>query len=123
MTRVAAVAPVILLMLFTGLLWLLGLVCGADRRRYVTDLSQQAMERSEADRSQLVLRRCARPGHVRANPATCRTPWATPPCGPPAAMTAAAATWTAPPAACSPGTSAGLLSRAGGQDPIRSLLS
>lgn len=44
MTRVAAVVPVILLVLFTGLLWLLGLVCGDDRRRYVTDLSQQAME-------------------------------------------------------------------------------
>lgn len=41
--RVAAVVPVVLLVLFTGLLWLLGLMCGRDRRRYVTDLSQQAM--------------------------------------------------------------------------------
>jgi fumarate reductase subunit D len=42
-TRVAAVVPVILLVLFTGLLWLLGLMCGRERRRYVIDLSQQAM--------------------------------------------------------------------------------
>jgi len=41
--RVAAVVPVILLVLFIGLLWLLGLMCGRDRRRYVTNLSQQAM--------------------------------------------------------------------------------
>jgi hypothetical protein len=37
--------------------------------------------------------------------ATCRTPWGTPPRVLPAAMTAAAATWTAPLATCSPGTS------------------
>jgi putative Mn2+ efflux pump MntP len=43
MIRVAAVIPVVLIVLFTGLLWLLGLMCGRDRRRYVTDLSQQAM--------------------------------------------------------------------------------
>ncbi len=43
MMRVAAVVPVVLLVLFTGLLWLLGLMCGRERRRYVTDLSQQAM--------------------------------------------------------------------------------
>ena len=43
MVRVAAVVPVVLLVLFTGLLWLLGLVCGRERRRYVTNLSQQAM--------------------------------------------------------------------------------
>jgi fumarate reductase subunit D len=43
MTRAAAVVPVVLIVLFTGLLWLLGLMCGRDRRRYVTDLSQQAM--------------------------------------------------------------------------------
>ena len=41
--RVAAVVPVVLLVLFTGLLWLLGLMCGRERRRYVTGLSQQAM--------------------------------------------------------------------------------
>ena len=44
MMRVAAVIPVILLVLFMGLLWLLGLMCGRERRRYVTNLSQQAME-------------------------------------------------------------------------------
>jgi len=44
MVRVAAVVPVVLLVLFTGLLWLLGLMCGRERRRYVTDLSRQAME-------------------------------------------------------------------------------
>lgn len=43
MMRVAAVVPVVLLVLFTGLLWMLGLMCGRERRRYVTDLSQQAM--------------------------------------------------------------------------------
>lgn len=43
MVRVAAVVPVVLLVLFTGLLWLLGLMCGRERRRYVTDLSRQAM--------------------------------------------------------------------------------
>ena len=37
---VPAVVPVVLLVLFTGLLWLLGLMCGRERRRYVTDLSR-----------------------------------------------------------------------------------
>jgi hypothetical protein len=41
--RVATVIPAVLLILFIGLLWLLGLVCDRDRRRYVTNLSQQAM--------------------------------------------------------------------------------
>jgi hypothetical protein len=41
--RVAAVVPVVLLVVFVGLLWLLGLACGRDRRRYVTTLSGQAM--------------------------------------------------------------------------------
>jgi hypothetical protein len=41
--RVAAVVPVVLLVLFTGLLWLLGLLCGRERRRYITNLSKQAM--------------------------------------------------------------------------------
>ena len=44
MVRAAAVVPVVLLVVFTGLLWLLGLICGRERRRYVTDLSRQAME-------------------------------------------------------------------------------
>jgi putative Mn2+ efflux pump MntP len=43
MMRVAAVIPAVLLVLFTGLLWLLGLICGRERRRYVTGLSRQAM--------------------------------------------------------------------------------
>jgi hypothetical protein len=41
--RIAAVIPVVLLVLFTGLLWLLGYFGGRERRRYVTTLSQQAM--------------------------------------------------------------------------------
>lgn len=43
MLRVAAVIPVILLVLFMGLLWLLGLGCGREGRRYVTNLSQLVM--------------------------------------------------------------------------------
>ncbi len=43
MLRVAAVVPAVLIVLFTGVLWLLGLVCNGDRRRYVTELSNQAM--------------------------------------------------------------------------------
>ncbi|MGH3189402.1 MAG: hypothetical protein ACRDOL_19455 [Streptosporangiaceae bacterium] len=35
--------PAVLIILFIGLLWLLGLACGQARRRYVTNLSQQAM--------------------------------------------------------------------------------
>jgi hypothetical protein len=52
--------------------------------------------------------------------ATCRTRWGTPCPGPPAATTAAAATWTAPPATCSPGTSAGPaeLRRRGGPESV-----
>jgi hypothetical protein len=41
--RAAAVVPAVLLVLFTGLLWLLGLLCGSERRKYVMNLSQQAM--------------------------------------------------------------------------------
>jgi hypothetical protein len=41
--QIAAVIPVVLLVVFIGLLWLLGLACGRERRRYVTNLSQQAM--------------------------------------------------------------------------------
>jgi hypothetical protein len=43
MLRIAAVIPVVLLVLFTGLLWLLGFFAGRERRRYVTTLSKQAM--------------------------------------------------------------------------------
>jgi hypothetical protein len=45
--RVAAVIPVVLLVLFTGLLWLLGIVCGEKRRLYVTSISGQAMSAIE----------------------------------------------------------------------------
>jgi hypothetical protein len=41
--RVAAVVPVTLLVLFLGVLWLLGLVSGKDGRQYVTKISDQAM--------------------------------------------------------------------------------
>jgi hypothetical protein len=42
--RVVALAvPVTLLVLFTGLLWLLGLVSGKGGREYVTMISDQAM--------------------------------------------------------------------------------
>ena len=44
LVRVAAVIPAVLLVLFIGLLWLLGLPCDRERLRYVTDLSQQAMK-------------------------------------------------------------------------------
>lgn len=44
LVRVAAVIPAVLLVLFIGLLWLLGLPCDRERHRYVTDLSQQAMK-------------------------------------------------------------------------------
>jgi hypothetical protein len=42
--RVAAVVPAVLLVLFAGILWLLGLPCGKDRRAYVITLSKQAMD-------------------------------------------------------------------------------
>jgi hypothetical protein len=41
--RVAAVIPVALLVLFVGVLWLLGLACGEGRRKYVTTITRQAM--------------------------------------------------------------------------------
>jgi hypothetical protein len=41
--RAAAVIPVTLLVVFLGLLWLLGLACGKDRRTYVLTLSKQVM--------------------------------------------------------------------------------
>jgi len=41
--RTAAVIPIAILVLFTGLLWLLALPCGKERRSYVTTLSAQAM--------------------------------------------------------------------------------
>ena len=41
--RAATVVPVILLVLFAGLLGLLGLLCGRERRKYVINLHRQAM--------------------------------------------------------------------------------
>ena len=41
--RALMVLPVILLVLYAMLLGLLGLLCGAVRRRYVTNLSKQAL--------------------------------------------------------------------------------
>jgi hypothetical protein len=43
LVRTAAVVPVIMLVLFLGLLWLIGLFCGKERRAYVMKLSSQAM--------------------------------------------------------------------------------
>ncbi len=43
LVKIAAIVPVVLLVLFTGILWVLGLMCGKERRRCVTTLSQQAM--------------------------------------------------------------------------------
>jgi hypothetical protein len=41
--RPAAVAlPVVLIIIFLGLLWMLGLGCGKERRKYVTELSKKA---------------------------------------------------------------------------------
>jgi hypothetical protein len=41
--RAIAVVPAVLLILFVGPLLILGLACGSDRRRYVVEVSQQAM--------------------------------------------------------------------------------
>lgn len=41
--RVAGILPAVLLVLFIGVLWLLGLACRQPRRDYVTTLSAQAM--------------------------------------------------------------------------------
>jgi hypothetical protein len=40
--------PVTLLTVFTGILWLLGLVVGDKRREYVTEISNQAMRAASA---------------------------------------------------------------------------
>jgi len=45
---VAQIVPVTLLVLFTGLLWLLGLVSGKGGRQYVTKISDQAMRTASA---------------------------------------------------------------------------
>lgn len=46
--RVVAVVPVTLLVLFVGLLWLLGLFFGKGGRQYVTKISAQAMQAASA---------------------------------------------------------------------------
>jgi len=38
----AATLPVVLIIIFLGLLWVLGLACDDKRRKYVTELSKQA---------------------------------------------------------------------------------
>ena len=43
LVRAATVVPVILLVLFAGVFGLLGLLCGRERRKYVTNLSLRAM--------------------------------------------------------------------------------
>lgn len=43
MSRALVVVPVILLVLSAFVLGLLGLLCGRERRKYVTSLSRQAM--------------------------------------------------------------------------------
>jgi hypothetical protein len=41
--RMVAAVPVTLLSLFIGLLWLIGLACGEERRQYVMKISDQMM--------------------------------------------------------------------------------
>ena len=41
--RALAVVPATLLVLYAGVLGLLGLMCGPERRKYVVSLSRQAM--------------------------------------------------------------------------------
>ena len=41
--RIAAAIPLAILVLFIGLLWLLALPCGKERRSYVTAISAQVM--------------------------------------------------------------------------------
>jgi hypothetical protein len=40
--RATAIVPATLLVLFAGLLWLIGLFCGKERRTYVMKISSQA---------------------------------------------------------------------------------
>jgi hypothetical protein len=47
LVRVAAVVPVVLIVLFIGLLWLLGLVCRSAGRLYVLELSHHAVRAIE----------------------------------------------------------------------------
>jgi hypothetical protein len=42
--RAAAAAPMTLLALFAGILWLTGLFCGKERRTYVVKLNSQVMD-------------------------------------------------------------------------------
>jgi len=41
--RIALIVPVTLITLLVGLLWLVGLACGKDRRQYVKQISDQAL--------------------------------------------------------------------------------
>jgi hypothetical protein len=40
--RVTAIVPATLIVLFVGLLWLIGLFCGNERRTYVVKVTDQA---------------------------------------------------------------------------------
>lgn len=42
--RAAAVVPVVLIIVFVGLLWFAGLFCSDKRRQYVTHISDQVIE-------------------------------------------------------------------------------
>lgn len=44
LVQVALVVPVILLVLFAGLLGLVGLLCGRERRKYVTSLYRLTLD-------------------------------------------------------------------------------
>jgi hypothetical protein len=42
--RLAAAVPVVLIVLFVGLLWVIGLFCSEKRRKYVTRISAQGLQ-------------------------------------------------------------------------------
>ncbi len=46
--RIAAVVPVTLMVLFVGLLWLIGVACDERRRDYVTEISKLVMGKAHA---------------------------------------------------------------------------
>jgi hypothetical protein len=43
MARVAAVIPVVLIIMFIGSLWFIGLFCNDERRQYVMHISDRAI--------------------------------------------------------------------------------
>ena len=69
--RAAAVVPVLLLIVFTGMLWLLGLACGEKRRAYVTAVSDRAMGTIEVmlhGRAAIPAKRQQKPGQPDVEP-------------------------------------------------------